>query len=63
MVERGSGGGVSLCGNAVNGNWREGSMLWNLEDKQKMLWRRAFLFIGPSFGEPGRGLVYRGFES
>jgi hypothetical protein len=28
-----------------------------------MLWMRAYLFIGPSFGEPEGGLVYWGFES
>jgi hypothetical protein len=26
MVERGSGGGVSVCGSSVKGTWREGSL-------------------------------------
>jgi hypothetical protein len=26
MVERGSGGGVSLCGSSVKGTWMEGSL-------------------------------------
>ena len=26
MVERGSSGGVSLCGSSVKGTWREGSL-------------------------------------
>jgi len=29
MVERGSGGGVSLCGSSVKGTWREDSLAGN----------------------------------
>jgi len=37
-------------------------LLGTLVNREKRLWRRASLSIGALFGEPGRGLIYRGFE-
>ena len=31
MVERGSGGGVYLCGSSMKGTWREGSLVGDPE--------------------------------
>ena len=44
----------------MKGTWREGSLAGDPERHLEKAWRRASIFIGAPFGEPGGGLVYRG---
>jgi hypothetical protein len=56
MVEKGSRGGVSLCGSSVKGTWREGSLAGDPEGYVEKV-----LVMGMSFHrEPGGGLIYWG---
>ena len=60
MAERGSGGGMSLCGSSVKGTWREGSLAGDLEGQvEKALETGIYFHRGPG-EEPGRGHVCSG---
>ena len=61
MVERGSGGGVSLCWSSVKGTWMEGSPAGDPDGCiRKALTTGISFNRGPLFGEPGGGLIYQG---
>jgi hypothetical protein len=61
MVERASRGGASLSVGALRRE-PEGRapLLGTLKNMYKRLWRRASLYRGPIFGEPGGVLIYQG---
>jgi len=61
MVERVSGGGVSLSvGALLREPGGRAPLLGTLKDILKRPWRWASLSIGTPFREPGGGLIYWG---
>jgi hypothetical protein len=51
MVEKGSRGGVSLCGSSVKGTWREGSLAGDPEGNvEKALETGISFYRGPVLG-------------
>jgi hypothetical protein len=63
MVEKGSRGGVSLCGSSVKGTWREGSLAGDPEGYvEKALEMCMSFHRGPVFGNLEEGSSAGDFE-
>ena len=60
MVERGSGGVVSLCGSSVKGTSREGFLAENPKGYVEKALETGISFHRGPVWEPGGGLVYQG---